>query len=203
MTDDDIRNLPASVETLSLGFSNYVTDLSSLPETCPNLKNLSLNSCSGITDLSFIYRLHSLEKVTLNDIAGVSQELLDYLKSQGIEFYITEDDVVASEMIPQILDQIIEDGMTDEEKIQAIALYVSRHCKYKLFSADQSNEDPLSTTLLDGKGVCAGIAYTTNVLLRSAGINSYEAVSNSHAWNLVELDGKYYYLDAVATHNCR
>ena len=39
-------------------------------------------------------------------------------------------------------------------------------------------------------GVCAGIAYTTNVLLRKAGIESYELISNDHGWNLIDLDGK-------------
>ena len=52
--------------------------------------------------------------------------------------------------------------------------------------------------MLDNKGgVCASYAYLTNVLLRKAGIESYEITSDSHAWNVIELDGKYYYLDGI------
>ena len=56
------------------------------------------------------------------------------------------------------------------------------------------------TTLVEGKGVCAGYACALQYLLMRAGIQSYYVVGyagESHAWNLVKIDGKWYYVDAT------
>lgn len=197
LTDDDLRKLPPSIEEISLDTCFFVNDLNSLPEICPNIKKISLTNCSSIIDLSFIKRFPNLEKVIMNDMAGISVELLEYLESNGIEYKITEDDIEASKKVDSIIEEIITEDMTDEEKIKAVCLYVSENCKYRISKVEESNSDPLSTTLLTEKGVCAGIAYTTNVLLRKAGITSYEVVSKDHGWNLIEQDDKYYYLDVT------
>ena len=197
ITDKDINNLPSSVEELSLSTCQYVHDLNELPHICPNIRVLKLKNCSSIVDISFIMRFPNLEKVELNDMAGISVELLEYLEENGIEYNISEDDIEASKKVDEIISEIITDDMTDEEKIKAICLYVSNNCKYRITKVFESNDDPLTTTLLTEKGVCAGIAYTTNVLLRKAGITSYEVVNDLHAWNIVEQDEKYYYLDVT------
>lgn len=197
ITDADLRRLPSTIEQLDLDSCQFVNDLSTLPEICPNIKKICLKNCSSIVDLSFIMRFPSLEKVELNDMAGISLELLEYFQERGIEYNITQDDYDASQKVDEIIDEIITDDMTDEEKIEAVCLYVSENCNYRLTKTYESNSDPLSTTLLEEKGVCAGIAYTTNVLLRKAGIESYELISNNHGWNLIDLDGKYYYLDVT------
>ncbi len=55
--NDCINLLPKTVEDLNLDFCFYITNLDSLPETCPNLNKLSLCGTGGLTDLSFIYNL--------------------------------------------------------------------------------------------------------------------------------------------------
>ena len=57
--------------------------------------------------------------------------------------------------------------------------------------------DPLSTTLIEKKGVCARICYTTNALLRLANIDSYEVRNSSHGWNIVKIDDEYSYIDVT------
>ncbi|MBQ5474850.1 MAG: ABC transporter ATP-binding protein, partial [Lachnospiraceae bacterium] len=47
----------------------------------PNLNILSLDSCSGITDLSFIYNLKKLEKISLGDMVCITPELIEYFTS--------------------------------------------------------------------------------------------------------------------------
>lgn len=53
--------------------------------------------------------------------------------------------------------------------------------------------------LVEGEAVCEGYAEAFQVLLHRAGIRSYIATGWSrgegHAWNLVEIDGTYYYVD--------
>lgn len=56
------------------------------------------------------------------------------------------------------------------------------------------------TTLVEGKGVCAGYAFALQYLLMRAGIQSYYVVGDSggdYAWNMVKIDGKWYFLDAT------
>ena len=56
------------------------------------------------------------------------------------------------------------------------------------------------TTLVEGKGVCAGYAFALQYLLMRAGIQSYYVVGyagENHAWNLAKIDGKWYYVDAT------
>lgn len=197
ISDDNIQELPSSITSFSLKHCTFVTSLDSLPSTCPDIETLELDSCSGITDLSFIYSLKNLKSVKLNDMAGITPELIDYLKSNGISYEISDDDLTASLKVDEILDEIINDDMSDDEKIRAIVVYVNKNCKYRFSKVTESNTDPLSTSLNENKGVCYGIAYTTNVLLRKAGIKSYQLSDTDHAWNLVEDDGKYYYIDVT------
>ena len=53
--------------------------------------------------------------------------------------------------------------------------------------------------LVEGQAVCEGYAEAFQVLLHRAGIRSYIVTGWSrgegHAWNLVEIDGEYYYVD--------
>ena len=56
------------------------------------------------------------------------------------------------------------------------------------------------TTLVEGKGVCAGYAFALQYLLMRGGIQSYYVVGyagENHAWNLAKIDGEWYYVDAT------
>lgn len=195
--DSDLESFPRDLENLTLHDCPYVIDCDRLIMNCPNIKSLSLINCSGITDLSFIYEMHNLKYLKLNDIAGVSVDLLNYLEDNGIEYSIEDKDILAYDKAKSIIDEIITDDMSDEDKIKAIVLYMSRHVEYDKDCIKESNENPLEYTFLNEKGVCGGIAYTTNVLLRMAGVNSYQVLNSGHSWNLVELDDEYYYIDVT------
>lgn len=56
-------------------------------------------------------------------------------------------------------------------------------------------------SLLDGKAVCAGYAHAYQMLLQAVGIPCFFVSGTSqgqnHAWNLVQLDGEWYYTDVT------
>lgn len=115
------------------------------------------------------------------------------------------------EISDKIISEIIKPGMTDYEKIYAINQYMVDNVTY-----DFSNRG-LWDAFLYKKGVCDTFAHCTGLLLEKAGIESvyiigyaqvdgrgdideYEIMgysNNSHAWNLVKLNGKYYHLDTT------
>lgn len=195
--DEDIVNLPSSIETLYFNDCHYLSNLSELPKVCPNLKSLTLNNCPSIDSLNFLFDFENLEYLKVNDSAILNRTLLADLEGVGIEVDVSESDLDTAEKVDEILSEIITDDMTEEEKIQAITYYVIDNYKYRVSKVRVSNEDPLESMFKNKGGVCASYAYLTNVLLRKAGIKSFEITSNIHAWNVVELDGKYYYLDAT------
>ena len=68
------------------------------------------------------------------------------------------------------------------------------------YTSSKLEEQNGYTTLVEGKGVCAGYAFALQYLLMRAGIQSYYVVGfagENHAWNLAKIDGEWYYVDAT------
>lgn len=192
-----VNYLPDTVEELCLNGCKYISNLDELPDRCPNISFLSINAIPTLSDLSFIYRLPNLKEVNISDSAYVTEELLNYLRNNNISTNIDEKDIANAKKIDDIIKNIITPDMSDDEKIQAVCLYVLNNVEYDITQTLESNRSPLSCVLEDGKGVCASYAYFTSVLLSKAGIESFEITNENHGWNAVKLDDKYYYVDTT------
>ncbi len=192
-----IQCFPSTLEDLSLDRCIYINNLNDLPKLCPNITKLSLNAIPNLSDLSFIYNLPNLKEVYISDSVYINEELLNYLRDNNIKTSITQQDIINSKKIDEIISNIITPDMSDRDKIQAICLYVLNNVEYDIAQTFESNLTPLTCVLDDGKGVCASYAYLTNVLLNKANINSFNISNGGHAWNVIELDDKYYYIDTT------
>lgn len=77
--------------------------------------------------------------------------------------------------------------------------YVINHVEYQAGENDQS----LAGAFGDGKAVCAGYAAAVQYLLERLGAECIyvsgdaEGTEEGHAWNIVNMDGMYYYVDAT------
>ncbi len=69
------------------------------------------------------------------------------------------------------------------------------------YRADSPDNQNILSVFLHGETVCQGYADATQYLLQDLGITcavvTGEADGSNHAWNLVKLDGNYYYTDAT------
>ncbi len=69
------------------------------------------------------------------------------------------------------------------------------------YDIDSPNNQNIISVFLGGATVCQGYADAVNVLLQAMGVQSVivtgEANNESHAWNMVRLDGDYYYMDVT------
>lgn len=195
--NDFVNYLPESVYILSLDMCTYITNLNELPNKCPNIIGLSLNKCSSLTDLSFIYNLPNLKELYIKDSAYIDIDLLNYLEDHNIKTNISIKDVDNSIRVDNIIKSIITLNMSDEEKIKAISLYVINNLEYNLNYFRESNDSPLSCALDYKFGVCSSYAYLTNILLNKAGIESFQVFNDSHGWNIIKLNNKYYYIDTT------
>lgn len=195
ITSDCISYFPRNVTNLSLNYCSYLDSLDELPDRCPNITYLSLNCTTSLSNLDFIYRLPNLQEILLGDSTQITAELLNYLKEKNIKTNITEQAVVDSQKIDEISQSILKEGMNDKEKIQAICLYILENMEYDLEFAKKSNQEPISCFLENAKGVCITYSHLAKSLLGRAGIQSYVVTNSSHGWNIVLIDGRYYYID--------
>ena len=123
----------------------------------------------------------------------------------------------AMDELTALYDQLVDEDMTDYQKVKAIYEGVMARTDYNntVFNKYQGNSDwdamlsdpefVLSQTWLGVvKGadvVCGGYSQAVSSLLDLAGIPNFVVTSYSsdmsHAWNKVLLDGKWYNLDAT------
>lgn len=101
-----------------------------------------------------------------------------------------------------VLKQIVTPGMNNHQKVKVIHDWVVQNLKY-----DTSYRKYTAYAgLQSGSAVCQGYSLLTYKLLKEAGITNKivegtaqqaGARSQSHAWNLVLLDGRWYHLDTT------
>ena len=95
------------------------------------------------------------------------------------------------------------EGLSDYEKIKYVFDFVLANCEYAFDQAGNpiANDDTFSLVgaLINSQAVCEGYALALNYLCDNLGINSYVITSSEldHAWNILELDGEWYYVDVT------
>ena len=111
-----------------------------------------------------------------------------------------------------VLDRYIENDFTDYEKVHAVHDYIAYYTAYdeELYSkyladpksvSNSHNSFNLAGVFEDGLAVCDGISRAFNLLCGMEGIRAVriegEYVGGAHAWNKVEIDGKWYNVDVT------
>lgn len=93
---------------------------------------------------------------------------------------------------------LVDETMTDEQKVVTIHDYLCTISRYpKDISNDQNIWHSAYGIFYNGDTVCAGYSLAFSYLMNRLGIPSVYVISDSmkHAWNAVQIDGSWYYLD--------
>ena len=106
----------------------------------------------------------------------------------------------ATKKLDEVIKSLNLDGKSDYDKFKAVTNWIVSNVRY-----DEDNETKyqhdLTGVVLDGLAGCGGYAGTFYYMANSVGLNALfeDGITNSnrirHAWNLVQIDGTYYYVD--------
>lgn len=116
----------------------------------------------------------------------------------------------------EIFNEIIYDGMSMDDKLSAIYLWLENNCSYDeealadaeangfVKTAESSYEDSFNSygIIVNKKGVCQSYAYAYKLLCTEADIDcmvvtGYLNGTCPHAWNAVSIDGGWYQTDST------
>ena len=89
--------------------------------------------------------------------------------------------------------------MTDRQKVETIHNYIINHGKYATDNIRKKNKgkeyNKASDILIEGYGLCSSYADAMAIFLHKFNIDNYKIASNSHIWNLVNIDKKWLHVD--------
>lgn len=87
---------------------------------------------------------------------------------------------------------------SDYEKVRYVYDYLASNVAYDEGAGDNQN---IISVFINGRTVCQGYACATQYLLDRLGVQAVivtgQANGEPHAWNLVRMDGEYYYIDTT------
>lgn len=142
------------------------------------------------------YLAHSFTRLTSN-VTGQPGNLtatitITYLSTKEQEDYVTS-------QAAKIVSEVVLPKMTEQQKAKVLHDYVTNLLNY-----DNSMQQRSAYSALTSKTVvCQGYAMLLNKLYEKAGLESIVVAGGItgrglHAWNLVNLDGNWYHVDATS-----
>ena len=121
------------------------------------------------------------------------------------KLYSEEDINKINSKIEEIKKEIINDNMSDKDKIKAFHDYIINHSVYdeqralnieKGSTADyQYNSHKANGPLLEGHALCSGYSDAMKLFLDQLNIPNYKIANNDHIWNLLYIDSTWLHLD--------
>ena len=123
---------------------------------------------------------------------------VDTVRKYHNEAVAAADRIIATKITP---------GMTDAERVRVLHDYLVTSCEYDIENYKSGKITQVSRlaygALVDGKAVCQGYCAAFSLLCDRAGVRCFVVGGNapnssdSHAWNVVLIDGKKYYIDTT------
>lgn len=171
------------------------------------------------------YRSFMDGHVKRNENFGLSNDMADkivnYVWNDSPElfnygsFYSNDKKKLLEEQLQQKSKEILSmlnDDMNDYEKVKIIYKYLGDNIDYDYAAmVDKNNGIDTKETLdcqtiigglINGKAICGGIADSLQYILYQLDIPCFVVIgthdNGNHAWNIIQIDGKWYHADLTA-----
>ena len=142
---------------------------------------------------NFVHPYNSFEKI------NTSYDKYGEIKLEIDKVYTDTDINKINDKVKDIMSKEITDKMSDKQKITKIHNYIINNGKYATDTIRAKNKDKTynkaNDILLDGYGLCSSYSDAMAIFLYELGIDNYKIASESHIWNLVNVDKKWLHLD--------
>ena len=118
----------------------------------------------------------------------------------GDDSQLSSEDKETLKMASDILDEVIEDGMSDYEKERAVYQWMVKNIggsSSGVISRPGMGRSAFTPhdVLTNRNAVCVGYATTFRLFLNMMGIDVHIVHNEYHSWDLVQLDGEWYHVD--------
>ncbi len=191
----NLGNMPALTELSITG--NLISDIAPIS----GAESLTFVDLSGnrITSIAPLKDTHRLKALILNGncitdyyTASDNKELISALEFSNHKY---KDILALENRAKDIVSNVTNPEMTPLEKEYALYRYIIEHAEY---SEEMRKDMPFGYYILtEGVGVCGDYAEALALLCRHAGLDMFCVSSDTHAWNIIRLEGKYYHVDAL------
>lgn len=139
------------------------------------------------------------------DYESLDMELLGIHTNLKLKYILSQEEVASyqtqlDEISKSMLEGISQDA-SDYEKVKYVYDTIIDRTDYVLYAPESQN---ILSVMLYNESVCAGYARTMQFLLEKLGVDSSFVVGKTldeggnHAWNMVKMDGEYYYVDVTS-----
>ena len=217
---NDISELGELKNLNTIDISNCYIDKIPDLSRCTNLETIYLSG-NLIKDISPLCQIGSLKYVTLTDnrinsIEPISEVnniislaidnncILDYesiAENNNLIMSINEGSqctyaqCIEVETMAKAIVATFPKDISELELEKIIYQYVIDNMEFEVMNRPASAFAYHGIT--DGVGVCGDYAELFCMLARHSGIEAYTCGSETHAWNVVKIDGKYYHCDTL------
>ena len=155
------------------------------------------NTLSYVNNFVSIYNSYNKIRVNMNNFGRVNIEIQHIYQSSDI--------AELQAKVDEIYNEIMQDDMTDSDKVKAAHDYIINRTVY---DEERSNEiksgvgsDSIHTSntaygpLFIGKAICGGYTDAMALFLDKIGLPNFKIASENHIWNVVYIDGQWKHLD--------
>lgn len=201
------KPFPVDHEAITIEPNCIIQDISAINGSNIEVLNISFLHCINSNELlETVKSLPNLKEIVgfeINNAGMCSDELLMYCEKNEIKHPFTEKSLEIKHKLEEIVSNVITEDMTEEEKVKALSEYVVSHMEYDDDVIDDDSKEAiikgwgecLYYSVIEEKGVCNGYTKYAQNLFNEAGIKSIKTDGIGHTWNLVQIEGEYYFVD--------